>query len=85
MRGSIFLKYVTYSEVSKIIMLLKNSSPGWYGVHTKVVKNKYNVFREPLLHLLIPQGVFPDELKIARGYTPRHAQTAGDFSSPCAI
>ena len=27
-RGSIFLKDVTYSEVSKIIMLLKNSSPG---------------------------------------------------------
>ena len=32
-RGSIFLKDVTYSEVSKIIMLLKNSSPGWDGIH----------------------------------------------------
>ena len=38
-RGSIFLKDATYSEISKIIMLLKNSSPGWDGTHTKVVKN----------------------------------------------
>ena len=68
-RGSIFLKDVTYSEVSKIIMLSKNCSPGWDGIHTKVVKNTYNVFSEPLLHifyLTITQGVFPDALKIAR-------------------
>ena len=67
-RGSIFLKDVTYSEVSKIIMLLKNSSPGWDVIHTKVVKNTYNVFSEPLLHILnlsITQGVSPDELRIA--------------------
>ena len=67
-RGSIFLKDVTYSEFAKIIILLKNSSPGWDGIHTKVVKNTYNVFSEQLLHILnlsITQGVFPDELRIA--------------------
>ena len=68
MRGSIFLKDVTYSEISKIILLLKNYSHGCDGIHTKDVKNTY-VFSEPLLHILnlfITQGVFPDELKIAR-------------------
>ena len=50
-------------------MLLKNSSPGSDGIHTKVVKNTYNVFSEMLIHILnvsITQGVFPDELNIAR-------------------
>ena len=50
-------------------MLLKNYSHGCDGIHTKVVENTYNVFSEPLLHILnlsITQGVFPDELKIAR-------------------
>ena len=37
-------------------MLLKNSSAGWDGIHTKVVKNTYNVFSEPLLHILILNG-----------------------------
>ena len=49
-------------------MFLMNSNPGWDRIHTKVVKNAYIVFSEPLLHILnlsITRGVFPDELKIA--------------------
>ena len=66
---SIFLKDVTHPEVSKIITHLKNSSPGWDGIHSKVIKNTFNLFSDPLLHILnlsITQGVFPDELKVAR-------------------
>ena len=34
-------------------MLLKISSPGWDVIHAKVVKHAYNVFSEPLIHIII--------------------------------
>ena len=63
-----FLKDVS-EEVERIISSLKNSSSGYDGIHSKVVKLTFNCFIEPLVHIFdlsIAQGVFPDELKVAR-------------------
>ena len=63
-----FLKDVTKLEVERIISS-KNSSSGYDGIHSKVIKLTFNCFIEPLVHIFnlsIAQGVFPDELKVAR-------------------
>ena len=66
---SIFLNNVTENEVIKIINALKISSPGWDGIHSKVIKDTFSLYIEQLVHILnlsILQGVFPSELKTAR-------------------
>ena len=48
---------------------LKPSSAGWDCISTLIVKESYSSFLMPLthiLHLSVMQGVFPNELKIAR-------------------
>ena len=55
--------------MSKIIMYLKNSSPGWDNFQSNVIKDTSDLLLLPLTHLLnlsITQGVCPDELKIAK-------------------
>ena len=50
-------------------MYLKNSSPGWDNFQSNVIKDTSDLLLLPLTHLLnlsITQGVFPDELKIAK-------------------
>ena len=50
-------------------MYLKNSSPGWDNFQSNVIKDTSDFLLLPLTHLLtlsITQGVFPDELKIAK-------------------
>ena len=67
--NSLFLKDVTKLEVERIISSLKNSSSGYDGIHSKEIKLTFNCFIEPLVHIFnlsIAQGVFPDELKVAR-------------------
>ena len=66
-RGSIFLKDVTYSEVSKIKMLAQDGMEFMLRL-LKYIPGICNAFSEPLLviHILnvsITQGVIPDELK----------------------
>ena len=63
------MESVCKEEVSKIIMYLKNSSPGWDNFQSNVIKDTSDLLLLPLSHLLnlfITQGVFPDELKIAK-------------------
>ena len=60
---------VCKEEVSKIIMYLNNSIPGWDNFQSNVIKDTSDLLLLPLTHLLnlsITQGVFPDELKIAK-------------------
>ena len=67
--SSIFLKEVTHAEVTKIINLLKEASPGWDGMPAKAIKPTFALYLSPLVHILnlsLNQGVFPSELKIAR-------------------
>ena len=57
------------NEVIKILNALNISSPGWDGVHSKVIKETFPLYIEQLVHILnlsILQGVFPSELKTAR-------------------
>ena len=50
-------------------MYLKNYSPGWDNFQSNFIKDTFDLLLSPLTHLLnlsITQGVFPDELKIAK-------------------
>ena len=66
---SLFLTDITRSELKIIISLLKNSSAGYGEIHSKIIKLSYEYYLEPLLHtfnLSLCQGVFPNELKVAK-------------------
>ena len=66
---SIFLEPVTQLEIKKIISSLKNSSPGWDDISAKVIKGCCELILEPLTYIVnlsLAQGVFPNELKIAK-------------------
>ena len=66
---SMYNSNVTEDKISKIILSLKLCSPGWDGIQAKIVKSTFQLYLQPLVHLLnlsLSQGVFPDELKIAK-------------------
>ena len=66
---SMYLNEVTVNEVKNVIVSLKEASPGWDDIHAKIIKCTYNLFMDPLTHVLnlsMLQGVVPNELKIAR-------------------
>ena len=67
--NSIFLAPVDKAEIVKIIKNLKNGSPGWDTISSKVVRQCYEYFIDPLTYianLAISKGIFPKELKIAK-------------------
>ena len=64
-----FTSPVLATEVLKIISSLNNASPGWDEISSRIVKTTCHLFIEPITHILnmsLIQGVFPDELKIAK-------------------
>ena len=66
---SIFLKPVQKDEILDIIMSLKNGSPGIDDIPAAVLKYVARDILNPLLHvcqLSLSEGVFPNELKIAK-------------------
>ena len=71
--SSVFLNPVTSEEISSIIRSLKNSSAGWDSISanivkvTKVTNQKYISVLTHVFNLSIEEGVFPKELKTARG------------------
>ena len=57
------------NEIITIIKNLKQSSPGWDDISSSIVKHTCHYVIEPLMHasnLSITQGVFPNELKVAK-------------------
>ena len=68
--NSIFVSPVSVEEVRNIILSLKNSSaPGWDQIKPAILKRVADVISFPLALLLnncISEGIFPNELKIAR-------------------
>ena len=63
------MESVCKEEISKIIMYLNDSSPGWDNFRSNVIKDTADLLLLPLtysLNLFITQGIFPDELKIAK-------------------
>ena len=66
---SIAVKPASQNDIIAIIKNLKESSPGWDDISSSIVKHTCHYFIEPLLHvsnLIITQGVFPHELKVAK-------------------
>lgn len=60
---------VDESEVIKIVKTLKNTSTGWDGIHSKVLKQTLPFIVKPLTHVLnlsFAQGIIPDTMKLAR-------------------
>ncbi len=52
-----------------IIINLKNSAAGWDGISAQIIKQFYSLYIKPLCHTLnlsITQGMFPNELKVAK-------------------
>ena len=64
-----FFTPVVSDEVLDIILSLNNSSPGWDEISSKILKTSIHFIIEPLtciLNMSLCQGIFPDELKIAK-------------------
>ena len=66
---SMLVTETTCDEIKNIIVSLKNSSSGWDDIHSKVLKRSYNYYIHFLTHIFnlsLTQGIFPQELKLAR-------------------
>ena len=66
---TLYMANVTNNDVRSVIHGLKNSSSGWDGLSAYIGKQCVEGFIAPLTHIInmsITQGVFPDELKLAR-------------------
>ena len=63
------LPYISEDEISRTINSLKNASACWDNIPTFVVKQVSKHITSPLIYLInksIEQGIFPDELKVAK-------------------
>ena len=63
------LPCISEDEISRTINSLKNASAGWDNIPTFVVKKVLKHIIRPLTYLVnksIEQGIFPDELKVAK-------------------
>ena len=66
---SMLVTETTCDEIKNIIVSLKNSSSGWDDIHSKVLKRSYIYYIQVLTHIFnlsLTQGIFPQELKLAR-------------------
>ena len=67
-KNSIFLCPVTSSEISEILLSLKNGAPGYDEINAVLLKSISNNITEPLVYicnLSLSDGIFPNELKLA--------------------
>ena len=66
---SIYIPPPTTTEIKQIIVSLKNSSPGWDEIPAFLLKTCSNYYVKPLTYIInksIEEGIFPNELKLAR-------------------
>ena len=66
---SIYIYATTLTEVKQIIKSLKNRSPGWDEIPAFLLKLCANYYVQPLTYIInksIENGIFPNELKLAR-------------------
>ena len=67
--NSIFIPYVSENEITEVILSLKNSSAGHDSILASIAKPLIQYYIEPLTCLInssFENGLFPDELKIAK-------------------
>ena len=60
---------VSEDEIVKIVLQMKNSSPGLDGITAKILKQSCHQILKPLSHVLnlsLLNGCFPEELKVAQ-------------------
>ena len=66
---SIYIPEINQHEVEIVINSLKNGSPGWDDISATIYKPFINLYIKPLTYLInmsIKEGIFPDEMKIAK-------------------
>ena len=64
-----FIPYITENEIIEVAKSLKNSSPGWDSIPANIAKPSIEYYIKPLTRLVnssFQNGIFPDELKIAK-------------------
>ena len=67
--NSIVILNISQNEVLSVISSLKHSSPGWDQMPASILKPCVNNYIAPLTHIInqsLIEGVFPNELKLAR-------------------
>ena len=81
---SIFLNPVNVDEIKKIVCSLKNTAPGWDDMSTKSIKFVFDSISQPLVYIMnlsFQQGIFPNELKIAKVFPLYKANDPMKFSN----
>ena len=77
---------ISEDEISRTINSLKNASAGWDNIPTFVVKKVSKHVIRPLTYLInksIEQGIFPDELKVAKVFPIYKSGDKKCISSVC--
>ena len=67
--NSIVIPNITENMIKKTIDCLKNSAPGWDNLPPSVGKQCIDAYVEPLTYIInlsLAEGIFPDNLKLAR-------------------
>ena len=67
--NSIVIPEITQAQIRRVVKSLKCSAPGWDGLAASVGIQGIDSYIEPLtilINISFAQGIFPDELKLAR-------------------
>ena len=67
--NSIFIPYVSENQITEVVQSLKNSSAGQDSILASIAKPIIQYYAKPLSRLInssFENGLFPDELKIAK-------------------
>ena len=79
------LPCISEDEISRTINFLKNASAGWDNIPSFVVKKVSKHVIRPLTYLInksIEQGIFPDELKVAKVFTNQVTKNVFPITDP---
>ena len=63
------IPYITGNEIIEVAKSLKNSSPDWDSIPANIAKPSIEYYIKPLTRLVnssFQNGIFPDELKMAK-------------------
>ena len=82
--NSIFFPEISENEILRTVNSLKNASAGWDHIPTFIAKRSLQYYLKPLTHLInksIHQGIFPDDLKIAKVFPVYKSGDKSDISN----
>ena len=67
--NSIFIPYINEEDITEAVNSLKNSSAGWDFIPPSIAKQSIQSYIKPFTGLInssFQNGIFPDELKMAK-------------------